>query len=358
MVDLDTLKLDIDNFSKDLPQLYEQISELEREASCEGFWDDAEFAQKETRKLSQLQAKRARITNMRDAYDELEILQDWVVMGELTNAEYNDQIDTIARLVNAYKQETLLSGKYDKEDAILTFHAGSGGTESCDFTDMMLRAVSRWAESVGFTVKLTDIEEDKVAGVASATIVVSGENAYGYAQALNGVFRLVRVSPFDAAGRRHTSFMAIEVIPDLKLIDDIVVNINDCEIQTFRSGGKGGQYQNKTDSGVRLIHQPTGLIAECREERSQLQNKNRCLEKLTTLIYLQQQNSLNNEIQATAGEKSENGWGNAICSIVLMPYQLVKDNRTNWESSQTDKFLSGDFNGFIQSYLEWINGEI
>jgi len=351
------LNNEVGHFAMALPELEREVAELEYEAGIDGFWNDVEYAKKQMNKLAQVKLKVSRITTMTNRVSECVLLMDWRVLGEASDAEVDEAFAKLRESVERYKQQLYLSGKYDSENAILTLHAGSGGDESCDFTDMILRALLRWAESAGLDTKLTDVESCDVAGVKSAIIELKGENAYGYAKALNGVFRLVRISPFDAAGRRHTSFMAIDVLPDLHITDEVSVSIDDCDIATFRSGGNGGQYQNKTDSGVRLTHRPTGLIVECREERSQLQNKNRCLEKLKTLIYLQQQNDLANELFTINGEKTENGWGNAICSIVLMPYQLVKDNRTGWETSQTDNFLDGELDGFIQAYLCWLNSK-
>lgn len=261
----------------------------------------------------------------------------------------------IRKLREDLDTELLLDGEYDNDDAVVSIHAGEGGTEACDWAAMLFRMYQRWAQSNGYEVEVTDKLDGSVAGIKNIEFVIKGVNAYGMLQSEMGVHRLVRVSPFDAKGRRHTSFAAVEVLPVLDEIElnAVVINPEDLEQQTFRSGGAGGQYQNTTESGVRLIHKPTGLIAESREERSQFQNKENCLRRLKAMLAKKMADERLAEVKELRGEQMNNEWGSQIRSYVFMPYQLVKDERTGYQSGKIDAVMDGDIDDFIKEYLLW-----
>ena len=270
---------------------------------------------------------------------------------ELEN-EYFELYTKLEKQIDDFETELLLSGKYDNNNAILTLHAGEGGTEAQDWTEMLYRMYYRWAATKGFKVEVLDSLDGDVAGIKSISFIIKGENAYGLLKSEHGVHRLVRVSPFDAKGRRHTSFAAAEVIPELNDDTQIVIRPEDCEYQTFRSGGPGGQYQNTTESGIRIIHKPTGLIAESRQERSQAQNKETCLKVLRGKLAELELEKQQEEINKIKGIQMANGWGSQIRSYVFMPYQLVKDERTGYESAKINDVMDGDIDGFIHAYLK------
>ena len=270
---------------------------------------------------------------------------------ELEN-EYFELYTKLEKQIDDFETELLLSGKYDNNNAILTLHAGEGGTEAQDWTEMLYRMYYRWAATKGFKVEVLDSLDGDVAGIKSISFIIKGENAYGLLKSEHRVHRLVRVSPFDAKGRRHTSFAAAEVIPELNDDTQIVIRPEDCEYQTFRSGGPGGQYQNTTESGIRIIHKPTGLIAESRQERSQAQNKETCLKVLRGKLAELELEKQQEEINKIKGIQMANGWGSQIRSYVFMPYQLVKDERTGYESAKINDVMDGNIDGFIHAYLK------
>ena len=246
----------------------------------------------------------------------------------------------------------LLSGEYDKSNAIVSFHPGAGGTEAQDWAQMLYRMITRWAEKNGFQVKLTDWLDGDGAGIKSATIMVVGVNAYGYLKSENGVHRLVRVSPFDANGRRQTSFASIEVMPEFEDVDKVVIRDEDIEVTAHRSSGAGGQHINKTDSAIRIVHKPTGIVVGCQTERSQLQNKETALHMLKAkLMEIKLQERLDT-IEDIQGNKANIEWGSQIRSYVFMPYTLVKDTRTGYETGNIQAVMDGDLDGFINAYLK------
>ena len=270
---------------------------------------------------------------------------------ELEN-EYFELYAKLEKQIDDFETELLLSGKYDNNNAILTLHAGEGGTEAQDWTEMLYRMYYRWAATKGFKIEVLDSLDGDIAGIKSISFIIKGENAYGLLKSEHGVHRLVRVSPFDAKGRRHTSFAAAEVIPELSDDTQIIIRPEDCEYQTFRSGGPGGQYQNTTESGIRIIHKPTGLIAESRQERSQAQNKETCLKVLRGKLAELELEKQQEEINKIKGIQMANGWGSQIRSYVFMPYQLVKDERTGYESAKINDVMDGNIDGFIHAYLK------
>ena len=249
---------------------------------------------------------------------------------------------------------TLLSEEYDKDNAILTIHAGAGGTESCDWASMLYRMYCRYADAKGFTYELLDFLEGDEAGYKSVTLQISGENAYGYLKSERGVHRLVRISPFNAAGKRQTSFVSCDVMPDIDDDIDIEINEEDLRIDTYRAGGAGGQHVNKTSSAVRITHIPTGIVVQCQNERSQFQNKDRCMKMLKSQLYVKAQQENAEKISGIRGEVSDNGWGSQIRSYVMQPYTMVKDHRTNEEVGNIQSVLDGNINPFINAYLKWI----
>ena len=283
---------------------------------------------------------------------DLKLLEELKDDDKELEKEYFELYTKLEKQIDDFETELLLSGKYDNNNAILTLHAGEGGTEAQDWTEMLYRMYYRWAATKGFKVEVLDCLDGDVAGIKSISFIIKGENAYGLLKSEHGVHRLVRVSPFDAKGRRHTSFAAVEVIPELSDDTQIVIRPEDCEYQTFRSGGPGGQYQNTTESGIRIIHKPTGLIAESRQERSQAQNKETCLKVLRGKLAELELEKQQEEINKIKGIQMANGWGSQIRSYVFMPYQLVKDERTGYESAKINDVMDGDIDGFIHAYLK------
>lgn len=248
---------------------------------------------------------------------------------------------------------TLLSGDYDKNNAILTLHAGAGGTESCDWAGMLCRMYQRWADKKGFSVQMLDYLDGEEAGLKSVTLEISGENAYGYLRSEHGVHRLVRISPFNAAGKRQTSFVSCDVMPDIEGNIDIEIDDKDIRIDTYRSSGAGGQHINKTSSAIRITHFPTGIVVTCQNERSQFQNKDKAMQMLKAKLYILKEQENRAKESEIRGESKEIGWGNQIRSYVMQPYTMVKDHRTNEESGNVNAVLDGNLDPFINAYLKW-----
>lgn len=308
------------------------------------------------KKLNKLSKKLEFKDTIDNSLLDLNLLEELKDDDKELEKEYFELYTKLEKQIDDFETELLLSGKYDNNNAILTLHAGEGGTEAQDWTEMLYRMYYRWAAAKGFKVDVLDSLDGDVAGIKSISFIIKGENAYGLLKSEHGVHRLVRVSPFDAKGRRHTSFAAAEVIPELSDDTQIVIRPEDCEYQTFRSGGPGGQYQNTTESGIRIIHKPTGLIAESRQERSQAQNKETCLKVLRGKLAELELEKQQEEINKIKGIQMANGWGSQIRSYVFMPYQLVKDERTGYESAKINDVMDGNIDGFIHAYLkEFIN---
>ena len=304
------------------------------------------------KKLNKLSKKLEFKDTIDNSLLDLKLLEELKDDDKELEEEYFELYTKLEKQIDDFETELLLSGKYDNNNAILTLHAGEGGTEAQDWTEMLYRMYYRWAATKGFKVEVLDSLDGDVAGIKSISFIIKGENAYGLLKSEHGVHRLVRVSPFDAKGRRHTSFAAAEVIPELSDDTQIVIRPEDCEYQTFRSGGPGGQYQNTTESGIRIIHKPTGLIAESRQERSQAQNKETCLKVLRGKLAELELEKQQEEINKIKGIQMANGWGSQIRSYVFMPYQLVKDERTGYESAKINDVMDGDIDGFIHAYLK------
>ena len=269
--------------------------------------------------------------------------------------EIEEEIKEYEEAFEKIRIKTLLSGEYDKDNAIVSLHAGAGGTESCDWASMLYRMYTRWASDKGFAIEVLDSLDGDEAGIKSITFQVNGENAYGYLKSEKGVHRLVRISPFNAAGKRQTSFVSCDVMPDIEEDIDIEVKDEDIRIDTYRSSGAGGQHINKTSSAIRITHIPTGIVVQCQNERSQFQNKDKAMQMLKAKLYMLQKEANAEKLSDIRGEVKEIGWGNQIRSYVLQPYTMVKDHRTEAETGNVDAVLDGGIDLFINAYLKWIN---
>lgn len=337
-----------------LDKLKKEIEELENAAAQDGFWDDVENSQKVLQKTSQLKARVERYDNLAAKYeDTLTLIELADEEGDLTLLdEVLTDVSAFEEQLSAQRLETLLSGEYDSKNAILTFHAGAGGTEAQDWNEMLVRMYTHWGERHGFSVKMVDFLDGEEAGLKSAVLVIEGLNAYGYLKSENGVHRLVRISPFDSSGRRHTSFASIEVMPEIDDDANIEIREEDLKVDTYRSGGAGGQHVNKTESAIRITHIPTGIVVACQNERSQHQNKEVALKMLKSkLIEIKEREHLE-KIEDIKGVQKEIAWGSQIRSYVFMPYTLAKDHRTGFESGNINAVMDGDLDGFINAYLK------
>lgn len=281
----------------------------------------------------------------------IEMYEEENEQDEETLSLLAEELDDLISRYEALRLETLLTGPYDRDNAILTIHAGAGGTESCDWAGMLYRMYVRWAQSKGFAVEELDYLEGDVAGIKAVTIEVKGENAYGYLRSEKGVHRLVRISPFNSAGKRQTSFASCDVIPDIEEDIDIEINDDDLKIDTYRSSGAGGQHINKTSSAVRITHLPTGIVVQCQNERSQHMNKDKAMQMLRSKLYLMKQQEQADKLSGIRGEVKEIGFGSQIRSYVMQPYTMVKDHRTGAESSNVNSVMDGNLDPFINAYL-------
>ncbi len=336
-----------------LRQMEKELEELDMRAAAPGFWDNMENAQKVTQRAANLKDKIEKYRRLVDSYhDTITLIELADEEGDLSLLEEcQSGVDAICQDAEAQRLSTLLVGEYDGKNAILTFHAGSGGTEAQDWAEMLYRMYTRWAEKHNFTYKLLDYLDGDEAGIKSACIQVVGENAYGYLKGEAGVHRLVRVSPFDAAGRRHTSFSALEVIPELDDSIQIEIRPEDVKMDVFRSSGAGGQHINKTSSAVRLTHIPTGIVVACQTERSQFQNRDTAMNMLKAkLLEIKEREHLD-RIEDIKGTQAQIAWGSQIRSYVFMPYTLAKDHRTGYEMGNINAVMDGDLDGFINAYL-------
>lgn len=322
-----------------------------------GFWDDITHSQEIMKLVKNMKDELARYETVRTEYEDIETM---IIMAieeddEELVAEIGPMLDSFVEDFEELRINTLLSGEFDKNNAVLTLHAGAGGTESCDWSGMLYRMYMRWADKHGFQTEVLDYLEGEEAGIKSVTVQINGENAYGYLKSEKGVHRLVRISPFNAAGKRQTSFASCDVMPDLP--DDIEVEIRDedLRIDTYRASGAGGQHVNKTSSAIRITHIPTGVVVQCQNERSQHQNKDKAMKMLASKLYLMKQQENMEKISDIRGEVVDNGWGSQIRSYVMQPYTMVKDHRTNTEISNVQGVLDGTIEPFINAYLKWIN---
>ena len=335
-------------------RLKREIEELETKASMPGFWDDIENSQKIVQYTGKLKNTTESYDGICASYEDLLVL---IEMGDEEGdlslvEEIAASIDELEKNLASLRLQTLLTGEYDKNNVILTFHAGAGGTEAMDWVQMLVRMYSRWTERHGFKVQMLDFLDGDEAGLKSATLLIEGENAYGYLKSESGVHRLVRVSPFDSSGRRHTSFASLEVMPEISDDADIEIRDEDIKMDVFRSSGAGGQHINKTSSAVRLTHIPTGIVVACQNERSQFQNREQAMKMLKSkLLEIKEREHLE-KIEDIKGVQKEIAWGSQIRSYVFMPYTLAKDHRTGFESGNINAVMDGDLDGFINAYLK------
>ena len=362
MLDIGLVKTDIAGLRKNIGDLEkslntqsirDEIEVLEGQTAAMDFWNDQENSQKVLQKIKKLKQRIGGYESLAESFENVEILMelfedenDTGIETELVNA-----LSEIKKQYGTVKLETLLSGRHDMENAIMTLHAGAGGTEAQDWVEMLLRMYSRWAESRKFKFIITDILPGDDAGVKSVTARVEGDHAYGYTKAENGVHRLVRISPFDSSGRRHTSFASLEVIPEISSDVNIDIKPEDLKMDTYRASGAGGQHVNKTDSAVRLTHLPTGVVVSCQSERSQHQNRETAMKLLYSKLLELAEREEKEKIEDLKGVQMEIAWGSQIRSYVFCPYTMVKDHRTNFEMGDVHKVMDGDLDGFINAYL-------
>ncbi len=319
------------------------------------FWLDPDKSTRIVQEMKTLKNCVESVENLETQYEEIQILLE---MGYEENdasviPEIEDSLKKFQEELEELRISTLLTGEYDRNHAILTLHAGAGGTESCDWASMLYRMYCRWAERHGFSLEVLDYLDGEEAGIKSVTVQINGENAYGYLQSEKGVHRLVRISPFNAAGKRQTSFVSCDVMPDIEEDIDIEINMDDLRIDTYRSSGAGGQHINKTSSAIRITHIPTNIVVTCQNERSQFQNKDKAMQMLKAKLLLLKQQENAEKLSDIRGDIKDIGWGSQIRSYVMQPYTMVKDHRTSFESGNTDAVLDGALDPFISAYLKW-----
>jgi peptide chain release factor 2 len=316
-----------------------------------GFWDDQERAKKVSAEHASAGRKLSSFRKLESDIDDLEALEEMAAEDESIAAELEETRAAVEARLDELELERLFSGRYDSGDAVVSVHAGAGGTDSQDWAEMLLRMEMRWAERRGFKVELVEVSEGEEAGIKTATFIVHGENAYGLYQAEKGVHRLVRISPFDAQARRHTSFSLVEVSPLVEGATDVEIDDKDLQIDTYRASGAGGQHVNKTDSAVRITHKPSGIVVQCQNERSQSSNKATAMAMLRSKLLEAEEQKRREEIAKEKGEVQDVGWGSQIRSYVLQPYTMVKDHRTSFEMGDAQRVLDGDLDGFVRAEL-------
>ena len=362
MIEFDEYKTKLNNIRPKLDELSDSLNlnacreeheRLQAQIESPGFWDDQETSQKVMKRSRQLEAKMERYAHMVSQWDDMMTICEMAIEenDESMLDELKTSYEDLEKKMEEARLETLLTGEYDGNNALVSFQAGAGGTEAQDWCQMLYRMYTRWAERHGYTYKILDYLDGDEAGLKSASIMIEGANAYGFLKSESGVHRLVRISPFDAAGRRHTSFSAVEVIPEIT--DDVEVEIRpeDIEMQVYRSSGAGGQHINKTSSAVRLIHKPTGIVVSCQTQRDQFQNKETCMRMLRSKLMEIKEREHLEKISDIKGVQQKIEWGSQIRSYVFMPYTLAKDTRTGYEMTNINAVMDGDLDGFINAYL-------
>ena len=366
MVELDQFKYTLSTYdetlkevkdSLDLENKERRITELDKSMEEPGFWDDPERSTKTVREAKNLKDTVDGYKHLEQQYEDIQVM---IEMGNEENdasviPEIEEMLAELEHNLEKLRMETLLSGEYDRYNAILRLNAGAGGTESCDWCGMLYRMYCRWADKMGFKTEVLDYLDGDEAGIKSVTIQINGENAFGYLKSERGVHRLVRISPFNAAGKRQTSFVSCDVMPDIEEDLDVDINPDDLRIDTYRSSGAGGQHINKTSSAIRITHLPTGIVVQCQNERSQFQNKDKAMQMLKATLYMLKQQENAEKLSDIRGEVMENGWGSQIRSYVLQPYTMVKDLRTGEETGNVSAVLDGELDPFISAYLRWLS---
>lgn len=363
MVFLENLRSQLDSYIPKIKELYEvfdienskeRILELQEKAAEPGFWDDLATSQKVLQETRTLEGNIEKYNKLKTSSEDIEVMLEMAdeEQDEAMIEEIEAELNKLGEAIDELTLASLLTGEYDKCNAIINFHAGAGGTEAQDWSEMLFRMYNRWGENHGFKVKTLDYLEGNDAGMKSASIIVEGENAYGYLKSEAGIHRLVRISPFDSSGSRHTSFAAIDVMPEIDDTIEVDIRPEDIEMQVYRSSGAGGQHINKTSSAVRLIHKPTGIVCACQTQRSQLQNREYAMKMLKSkLIEIKERENLE-KIEDIKGVQKEIAWGAQIRSYVFMPYTLVKDHRTGFENTNVNAVMDGAIDGFINAYLK------
>ena len=366
MVELDQFKYTLSTYdetlkevkdSLDLENKERRITELDKSMEEPGFWDDPERSTKTVREAKNLKDTVDGYKHLEQQYEDIQVM---IEMGYEENdpamiPEIQEMLDEFVKELEELRTKTLLSGEYDGCNAILKLNAGAGGTEAMDWCSMLYRMYQRWADKKGFTTEVLDFLDGDEAGLKSITLQVNGENAYGYLKSEKGVHRLVRISPFNAAGKRQTSFVSCDVMPDIEEDLDVEINPDDLRIDTYRSSGAGGQHINKTSSAIRITHLPTGIVVQCQNERSQFQNKDKAMQMLKAKLYLLKQQENAEKLSDIRGDVKGINFGNQIRSYVMQPYTLVKDHRTNAENGNVNAVMDGDIDLFISAYLKWIS---
>ena len=366
MVELDNMKNTLSTYEKpleeirnslDLDNKEKRIAELDRMMEEPGFWDNPEESTKIVRENRSLKNTMERFQKLESSFSDI---GDMIELGneeedEGMIPEIREMLDEFIHELEELKSETLLTGEYDANNAILRLNAGAGGTESSDWCSMLYRMYTRWAERQGYSVEVLDFLDGDVAGIKSVTIQINGENAYGRLRSEHGVHRLVRISPFNAAGKRQTSFVSCDVMPELSNDIHVEINPDDIRVDTYRSSGAGGQHINKTSSAIRITHLPTGIVVTCQNERSQFQNKDKAMQMLEAKLYMLEQQKQADAADEIRGTVKEIGWGSQIRSYVFQPYKMVKDLRTNAETGNVDAVMDGGIDMFINAYLKWLS---
>ena len=364
MVELDQFKYTLSTYEKPLQEVrvalnldakMKKIDELDRTMEEPSFWEDADRAAKMVKEAKGLKDTVEGFNKLQNQHEEIGLL---IEMGYEENdpeiiPEIQEMLDEFVAEFEALRLRTLLTGEYDSNNAILKLSAGAGGTEACDWCSMLYRMYCRWAERKGFSVEVLDFQDGDEAGIKWVTVQINGENAYGYMKSERGVHRLVRISPFNANGKRQTSFVSCDIMPDIEEDIEIEINMDDLRIDTYRASGAGGQHVNKTSSAIRITHLPTGVVVQCQNERSQFQNKDKAMQMLKAKLYMLKQQENAEKISDIRGDVLENGFGSQIRSYVLQPYTMIKDHRTGFSVGNVGNVLDGDVDGFISAFLKW-----
>ena len=364
MVELDQIKSELLTLKTPLSEVEaslhinekeQRIEELQREMEAPDFWDDPEKSQKKTKELKDMQDAVSIIKGLNTQYDDiLELIaMCYEENDEAMIPDVQNEFEEFKNTLEEMRIGTLLSDEYDANNAILRLNAGAGGTESCDWAGMLYRMYTHWAEKKGFGVEVLDFLDGDEAGIKSVTFQINGTNAYGYLKSEKGVHRLVRISPFNAQGKRQTSFVSLDVMPDIEEDLDVEIRDEDIRIDTYRSSGAGGQHINKTSSAIRITHFPTGIVVTCQNERSQFQNKDKAMQMLKAKLFMLKKEENAEKLSDIRGNVTEIGWGNQIRSYVMQPYKMVKDLRTGEESGNVDSVMDGGIDPFINAYLKW-----